>query len=251
MTASLTDEARRGICQATDDVFQRAVFGLNCPFKTREQVAAFWYAGVEPDLVAAFKRLRDAGCALRPAAIDIWSIRSTVNDAEITFRIDRFDEPGDYFVLALSGAPPKTWTRHMVEAAGVEYQAFMDWIELASSLDARIITARQTLRDILNLANTSGQLRRMVPDLAQYLPQRMRESLAEQQRNSQLPPEWTNFDRTQVSSLVETLATCYLLPHVDNHGLNYINRSTWSPCWARRRSTSEMIENQTQYRWDR
>lgn len=86
-----------------------------------------------------------------------------------------------------------------------------EWASAAAAASARHIEARATIISILGMITTSGQLRRMVPELVGYLPHHLQNGLTEQKRASPFPNEWAEYPKDRVERLTAALAEGHLL----------------------------------------
>ena len=88
---------------------------------------------------------------------------------------------------------------------------FKEWAQAAALCTAKHDRANKTIEDLLKMASTYGQLRRMVPDLANYLGPQARLLLDSQERKSPFPPEWAAYPKDNIEQLLLALAEGHLL----------------------------------------
>ena len=93
-----------------------------------------------------------------------------------------------------------------------EAAIFTAWLEESSSMYARILNAREVLKDLLELAGTAGQLNRMAPELIKYLPAEPQSILRQQVKRSPLPAQWATYNRDNLKDAMDLLAMCHLMP---------------------------------------
>lgn len=86
-----------------------------------------------------------------------------------------------------------------------------EWAKTAIDLGKQCSEARTTVIDIMTMIRTAGQLHRMVPELAQYLPDVQRQMIADQQRKSPYPDLWAGFDKARVDRMLVVLARGHLV----------------------------------------
>lgn len=86
------------------------------------------------------------------------------------------------------------------------------WLKNAKELARQFNESWGCLDELLRMASTPGQLRRMLPDLVEYLGTKERRMLMEQKRASSMPFDWAAFDRDKVTRLSDNMARCKLLP---------------------------------------
>lgn len=90
------------------------------------------------------------------------------------------------------------------------YAEFLVWCSAAAKCDERQTEARGVIDDIIKMLSTAGQLRRMVPELVQYLPESHRRAIADQLRASPFPVEWAAYPKDKVDRLLAALAEGHL-----------------------------------------
>lgn len=128
---------------------------------------------------------------------------------------------------------------------GEIYDLMNRWMIRCTELRAEIDNASAQLHQILRMANTAGQLRRMVPDLLRYLPSEYTIAASTQERRSSLPSHWASTPREPIHAALSTLAKAALLePPKQGTGPNegwWEARSIISTNWAFK--PTEMAEN--------
>lgn len=97
-----------------------------------------------------------------------------------------------------------------------KWDGFVSWLMNRAALEAEFGEAHVTIMEIINMASTVGQLRRMMPDLATYLNEGHRNILRSQQRASSLPHEFAAYDHGRLHRAVAVMAKCHLLPDLDS-----------------------------------
>ena len=103
----------------------------------------------------------------------------------------------------------------LVHAWGDQWDKWCDWARPAGQLVMEMHEAWETVRQLVNMASTAGQIKRMVPELLNYLPKEKAEALRAQKRSSSIPYEWSAYDRKRVQRMLFCAAKCYLLPKGD------------------------------------
>lgn len=89
---------------------------------------------------------------------------------------------------------------------------FFTWMTRATEFTKDAELALTTVKEIVTMAKTPGQLKRMMPDLVDYVPPSYRAALRNQQRSSSVPFEWATYPREKLHAASTTLAKCTLLP---------------------------------------
>ena len=105
---------------------------------------------------------------------------------------------------------------------GEHTETFLEWITSTAKLRIELIEAKQTIDNLLSMAKTAGQIKRMVPDLLQYLPVDLRKAYRDQVRASSLPFEWAPYPRDRVERLLTALGKGHLLA-----GMGKEHQSGW------------------------
>jgi hypothetical protein len=96
--------------------------------------------------------------------------------------------------------------------------AFLDWIYQTAELRDELNNARQVIKDVFGMVRTAGQIKRMVPDLLQYLPDSLRQAYDEQKRASSLPFEWAPYPKGNVERMILTISKGHLLANMAKPG---------------------------------
>lgn len=96
------------------------------------------------------------------------------------------------------------------------YKEFREWAMHAVHIHTRTGLTKETLKKIIAISSTVGQLNRMAPELVKYTDMMSQQALSRQERRSPLPDEWMKIERTIVRSSLDHLTFCYLLPAVDD-----------------------------------
>ena len=105
----------------------------------------------------------------------------------------------------------------LAHAWGDQWGKWCDWARPAGQLVMEMHEAWQTVQQLVNMASTAGQIKRMVPELLNYLPKDKAEELRAQKRSSSIPYEWSAYDRRRVQRMLFCAAKCYLLPKGDGN----------------------------------
>ena len=101
----------------------------------------------------------------------------------------------------------------LIHAAFGEHAApLLEWVKNYGRLHAEMVDAMSTASKIIEMTSTAGQIRRMVPDMLQYLTKERRQAMEEQKRASSVPYEWAAFDRSCVARMLQAMAKSHLLP---------------------------------------
>lgn len=107
--------------------------------------------------------------------------------------------------------------------------ALFEWIRNAWIYDRRFDEDLSTLKELLKMAQTPGHLKRMLPDVVDYMDPQDRRVLLQQTRASSMPFAWAAFDRDKVNQLATNMARCKLLP--EDSPWNWTARSNLVCTW--------------------
>ena len=85
-----------------------------------------------------------------------------------------------------------------------------------------ILVSSRVIEDVMYMAKSAGQIKRMVPELIQYLPKHIQEAFADQKRSSTCPFEWATYPKCDVEIMLATVNKGHLLV-----GMSKPNRANW------------------------
>lgn len=213
-TARITQAEHNEIVEKFSEMLGRIINANPCPLTPDEMIQA-WENTLPEDYVAAYRtmeryartsqektnradlplRQKDGTCITVRLHIGGYGNHSK-NHTE-KFAIYRHEEP---VPLAQMDLPAE------------RLESFVEWMQLAPLLLARNKCAYSTIEDLLRMASTVGQVKRMAPELVYYMSDRYKAAANEQQRRSPLSPEWSMYPRAAVKECIDTLAICHLLP---------------------------------------
>lgn len=116
-----------------------------------------------------------------------------------------------------------------------QFQSLIDWGEQVVDLEREVAQVVFTFDEILKMASTIGQLKRMVPEIVNYAPTGLRTALQDMKAQSALPAEWGPYDKTKVVYLLQSLAKFHLLYSInpndrEKRGTPGLNRSSFTWC---------------------
>jgi hypothetical protein len=115
--------------------------------------------------------------------------------------------------------------RHAI--GGEKTKEFFEWAVAAGQTSVAHLEAQETIKNILEMAATVGQVRRMVPEIVQYCTPRQQAALNEQERRSPFPNGWAEYDKSRVQRLLDALAKGHLVS-----GLGKVSASNSEFSWA-------------------
>lgn len=116
-----------------------------------------------------------------------------------------------------------------------QFQSLIDWGEQVVDLEREVAQVVFTFNEILKMASTIGQLKRMVPEIVNYAPTGLRTALQDMKAQSALPAEWGPYDKSRVVSMLGSLAKFHLLYSINPNDSNErgtpgLNRSSFTWC---------------------
>jgi hypothetical protein len=97
-----------------------------------------------------------------------------------------------------------------------KFAELVQWGVDCIAMEKDIVEVIHTFDAVLTMANTIGQVSRMVPDLLRYAPRDLKIGLSNQQKQSRLPAEWVTFDKQRVERMLELLAKFHLLNSIES-----------------------------------
>jgi hypothetical protein len=109
----------------------------------------------------------------------------------------------------------------------------LQWMHDCANMRDELILANTSLQSIFDMAATAGQIKRMVPELLQYLPVRQRQAFEEQKRSSTVPFEWAPFPKKNVDVMLTQINKGHLLQNMRKPGranctVETIDHITWA-----------------------
>jgi hypothetical protein len=116
-----------------------------------------------------------------------------------------------------------------------QFQSLVDWGTQIVDLEREVAQVVFTFDEILKMASTIGQLKRMVPEIVNYAPKHLRMALMDAKAQSALPSEWGPYDKTKVVYLLQSLAKFHLLYSInpderEERGSPGLNRNSYTWC---------------------
>ena len=109
----------------------------------------------------------------------------------------------------------------------------IQWARDTAVLYDELKSAQKVVKDVFTMAKTAGQVKRMVPELLQYLPLAQRQAFEEQKRSSTLPFEWAAYPKDAVDKMTITVSKGHLLANMgktssNEHTVDELDNITWS-----------------------
>lgn len=224
---------------------------LECPVSDEDK-GIFWHKGFPDDLLDAYTTLNEHGVGVEYSATTraigfvvpskdgsntCHAVRLCMVEAQRGFFTITHKMMEKWPTAKLKDDDYTQWPtmpRALIEERfGPELAAqFFEWVEACASMDEEIFNAQQVIEDLFGMIKTAGQLRRMVPDLFQYLPEEARAAFEDQKRASTLPHEWAAYDRARVDRMLGTFHKCHLLRGLEKASMAKASREDDAFSWA-------------------
>lgn len=223
-TNQLSDRDRGDIMLAVDRLFGRVIKHLPCPLHTMDERRDLHWCTLSEQQVQALVELHDF-------QREIFYTRSGVKIAvhNLDLHLTKVDSDDDGYFW---GAPTNYEVpipEATVMARIPKSRALFEWLDLTSDLGRQIVVADATFYELMKMCKTLGQIRRVLPELVDFMPLNVKQTLAKQVRASSAPYEWSAFDRSRVEQLTDTMAKCLLMS--ENSSLtkwSERNQHTWA-----------------------
>ena len=241
ITSRLTMAERYDLESLIDTMLIRHRMASVCPLSP-EELASLWRANMNH----TDKTFWEAARAKLSAEGDIPLLTPTAQGVLLKFDFAKL-------LLQISDTTFKVgqipfWDRHKdmtfinpeeVLSPGA-LKAFREWAMRTVHIWKRAELTSETLKRIVNISSTVGQINRMAPELVKYTNILSQQALRQQERRSPIPAAWMDLNRTNVRASLDHLAFCYLLPSADG----WFHHMPW--VWDR--STSRQALYQTKPR---
>ncbi len=113
-----------------------------------------------------------------------------------------------------------------------ELDSLVEYLRHTAEMRLEINNAVKVIGDVFSMAKTAGQIKRMVPELLQYLPAGLRAAYDEQKRASSMPFEWAPYPKSDVERMILTISKGHLLtnmakPGQENWTFEMLDRISW------------------------
>jgi hypothetical protein len=102
------------------------------------------------------------------------------------------------------------------ESFGARAAEMLEWGINRAKLYSEAHAAWGVTNEILEMTSTAGQIKRMVPEMLDYLPKAKATALREQKRASSVPYQWGAYDRRKVRSMLLAMSKAHLMPTETN-----------------------------------
>lgn len=216
-TTALGKKLSESILKDVSILLGRGKKAFQCPLTPRELVD-MWEGMIRPDIVTAYKLL----------------VREDIDGAQYLTsghkQFDTFSRSGTRYTIKMrhtqSGQPPfldvpltanqnvslRSYDQVKDAVPASKHSDFLEWVHNCATVQRDFEPALGTLEAVLGFCGTIGQLTRAVPDLHKYLDEDRQDLLAKQSRPSNMPYEWSAFDRRRVEQLQLVMAKANIMP---------------------------------------
>jgi hypothetical protein len=238
----ISNKTREAALRNIDALLGRMVYftSKSIPIKSDELARLAWSERfkvaqdiVEVEAPGAIQKRRRIFLPVYAGSIDAYSLRLA--------------DPEFLYVAFLPSAP--LMLEYLIKDSGLR-ERMVGWFDNCDRMARRIPTAYQTLKSIMEMVTTPGQLTRMAPDLLRYLPSEYESRAAKQKRRSSIPNAWYSLDRAAVQDAIDLLGMCYLLDTVPGfYGVNYGIDNLASVTWAVKIPPERLSEFKREKSW--
>lgn len=206
----LSQQAKETIKTEIHHTLQRMRGVLQCPLTIEQHVLLWESQFTAADLAARDLVLEREFCRIS----DLHSAQARYLVGDHTIQV--LCQSGPNFLTSFSTACSGEFERaHIRTALGEAGERFIQWIDDLASAEALAAETRDIAETILEMANTAGQLTRMVPELKPFLAAKAMGAVGAQQTSSRLPPAWAAFDRERLNRTMNFLTKCSLLEPIE------------------------------------
>lgn len=258
-TTRLSEHDRNVTVDSLKDVIANIVRFVDCPIKKGGPILHLWNNKFPRELVEARKTVQKYNIAVGGVSDMMRFAVPLGGDRVLTARlrmtelveIDGLDVPLELKLLKANPelcrnviVPQEGQVNHNYYAMPVtpdeikhalgndEGAAYLEWMQQSADLYTEITDAGRVLDDLFGMIKTAGQVKRMVPDLLQYLPVAQRAAFEDQKRASTVPFEWAPYDKSAVERMLVTLSKGHLLagmakPHRTQYRFQHLDSITW------------------------
>jgi hypothetical protein len=268
MTTRLSNATK---AQALDDLrtlLNNVVGFVGCPVTDRSQLIEMWNSKFPEDLVTAMRTLGAYNIVMARGGLTTDTLRwITIIDGAPHLAQVELDEIGPLsqeklkqgivqyaFGLGIGVLSQQGFYRNvylgegkLTKIATLEYtpedmsnvlgadltDEVISWMKHTAIMRDELIIANKALQDIFDMAQTAGQIKRMVPDLLQYLPVNLRLAFEEQKRSSTVPFDWAPFPKAHVDVMLTQINKGHLLqnmrkPNRRSNSVELLDHQTWT-----------------------
>jgi hypothetical protein len=273
VTTRLSNAAKNSALTDLRSLLNNVVGFVGCPITDRSQLVALWNSKYPEDLVNSVRVLGTYNIGMGSGGLTTDSIRwCTEIDGKLHCAMVKLDEigvlsqekmkqgivqyamglsmgalaaKGIYREVKLDGDDSNTFhtkascleidAQDMSNVLGADLtDEVISWMKQTAAMRSELIIANKALEEIFGMAATAGQIKRMVPDLLQYLPTAQRIAFEEQKRASTVPFEWAPFPKSNVDVMLTQINKGHLLQNMRKPGRQQYSVKTIDHCtWAR------------------
>lgn len=268
MTTRLSNATKAQALGDLRTLLNNVVGFVGCPITDRTQMVTLWNTKYPEDLVSAVRALGTYNVGMGQGGLCTDTLRwVTQIDGALHCAQVKLDELGPLSqeklkqgvvqyafglgigVLEQQGFYKKVYLGDgkLTKAATLEFteqdmsnvlgadltDEVISWMKGTATMRDELIIANKALQDIFDMAQTAGQIKRMVPDLLQYLPVNLRLAFEEQKRASTVPFEWAPFPKANVDVMLTQINKGHLLqkmrkPNRQTATVELLDHQTWT-----------------------
>ena len=271
MTTRLSNATKNTALANLRSLLNNVVGFVGCPITDRSLMVELWNSKFPEDLVNSVRVLGTYNVDMGSGALTGETIRwCTELDGKVHSALVRLDEIGPLsadkmrsgvvqYAMALSqglsikvphrlvhmdivegssamtrGVCHEITAENMSKVLGADLtDEVISWMKQTAQMREELVVANVALEEIFGMAATAGQIKRMVPDLLQYLPTAQRIAFEEQKRASTVPFEWAPFPKSKVDVMLTQINKGHLLqnmrkPNREQYSVESIDHCTWT-----------------------
>jgi hypothetical protein len=240
-TTRLNEYDRNQTIMSMLGVLNNIVQFVEMPIKDRKTMIELWHGKFPPELFAALNTLKELGYGANGTGGDNFRVAyeedgkvytALIKTTEIAcgeevpmppMRLSQQFLNNKEMIRKVKGrgwqatAMPLS-SDYLSKHLGAQAESFTTWMRDTAVLREEIIDAARVIKDVFTMAKTAGQVKRMVPDLLQYMPEGLRAAYEEQKRASTLPFEWAPYEKERVERMILTVSKGHLLNNMGKPG---------------------------------
>lgn len=228
-TNQLNKDDRVRIEKDIDKLVGRGLAFFKWPLTDADDQTKLISARLQPDVLAAVKVLQADGYYMRTTLLTKLPYVPVGGNERVVISLT-LDDNRSWISHPAWGVDSRNLKMapfthaEMLKLFGVTMADKIDsWVTSVTQFHHEADLAVTVVNQILGMARTPGQLRRMIPELIGFCTVATQKAMVDQKRASSMPFEWAAYPRTPIYNSVNFLAKCYLLPSSDT---KWSDRST-------------------------
>lgn len=224
-TGKFGNNEKRVLEGRIDRILARSISFTKCPTPI-EKLAEVWNSYRDQEIVGAVSLLSARGAVTR-----------LYRESQVYFAFSppgwalTFSHPGDRessrFINIGSSTAYPTWD-DFVNRMGDSFGEFYNWAVQAHNIAVDINQSMETLRDVMRVVSTAGQLCRVVPEMLHFVGENSRNAFHNQKKRSPMPDGYYQLNLDRVREMNDFISKCQLMPGSDHDELFNMSKVTWA-----------------------